>query len=59
MGIVDVARLRLGPDRTVRDDHIDFALDQIHGQLGYPSVIAAGGSPLDYHITSLNVSRVQ
>jgi hypothetical protein len=34
------------PDRTVRDNHIKLAPDQVDGQLRYPSVIAAGGSPL-------------
>ena len=49
---------RLGCNRTIDDDYIEFALDQVGGQLRQPIVIAVGGSPLDYHIATLGVARV-
>ena len=48
----------LGCNRTVHDDYLNFALDQICGQFGYPIVIAVDGSPLDHHITPLGVAYV-
>ncbi len=38
---------RLGCLCGVRDDHIDFALNEVGGQLREPGVVAVGRSPLD------------
>ena len=59
MGMVDVARWTAWVSSvTLHDDYIDFALDQVGGQLRYPSVIAVGGTPLDHNIASLGVAGV-
>jgi hypothetical protein len=44
---------------AVDNDHIDFALDQVGGQVRYPSVVSVGGSPLDHHIASLGIASVK
>ena len=59
MGMVDVARLALlGRQSDVRNDYVDFSLDEFGGQLGEPSVVAIGPLPLDDHVTPLGVARV-
>ena len=59
MGMVDVARWTAWVASVrLHDDYIDFALDQVGGQLRYPIVIAVGGTPLDHHIASLGVAGV-
>jgi hypothetical protein len=59
IGMVDVARFGgTGRDRSVDDDHIDFALDKVGGQFRYSIVIAVGGAPLDHQIASLGVPRI-
>src|SRR5215813_14778904 len=47
-----------GRDRSVHDDHIDFALYKVSGQFRYSIVIAIGRSPLDHQIASLGVPRI-
>jgi hypothetical protein len=42
----------------VCDDHIDFVLDEVGGQLREPRIVAIGRSPLDHHIASLDVARI-
>ena len=49
---------RSGRGRTIHDDQIGFALDQVGGQRGDASVIPGGRSPFDHHVASLDVACV-
>src|SRR5262245_5616281 len=48
----------LSANRTVHNDHVDPAADQFGDQLGYPIIIAFGGTPFDHDVASLRVARV-
>src|SRR6476619_1473723 len=50
---------RQGLERGVHDDHVDLVLDQVCDRLRRTTVIAVGGSPLDYHVASLNEALIQ
>ena len=43
-------------DRRIRNDYVDFCMNQIRSNLRCPGASAVGGSPLEHHIAPLAVA---